>query len=25
LVMHDPHGVPITDCSTSNDGYRLSV
>jgi len=25
LVMHDPHGVPITNCSTANDVYRLSV
>jgi hypothetical protein len=25
LVMHDPHGVPVTDCSGSNDSYRIDV
>jgi subtilase family serine protease len=25
LVLTDPHRVPITDCSTSNDVYHLSV
>jgi hypothetical protein len=25
LVMHDPHGVPITNCSSANDVYRLTV
>jgi hypothetical protein len=25
LVMHDPHGVPFTDCNAANDVYRLSI
>ncbi len=25
LILSDPHGVPITDCSTGNDVYRLTV
>ena len=25
LVLRNPHGVPITNCSTSNDTYRINV
>jgi hypothetical protein len=25
LTMHDPHGVPFTDCSTQNDVFRTTV
>jgi subtilase family serine protease len=25
LILSDPHGVPVTNCSTSNDVYRLTV
>jgi len=25
LVMTDPHGDPVTDCSTANDTYRIDV
>jgi subtilase family serine protease len=25
LILSDPHGVPVTDCSTTNDTYRLTV
>ena len=25
LVGHDPHGLPVTNCSTSNDVFRLTV
>jgi hypothetical protein len=25
LVLRNPHGVPVTDCSAANDTYRLDV
>jgi hypothetical protein len=25
LVLHDPHGTAVTDCSTSNDSYRINL
>jgi subtilase family serine protease len=25
LVLSNPHGVPVTDCSTRNDTYRIDV
>lgn len=25
LVLSNPHGIPVTDCSTGNDTYRIDV
>jgi hypothetical protein len=25
LVLSNPHGIPVTDCSTANDTFRLNV